>query len=303
VKKIFKLKTFWISILIVSGIIFLALNNLNRGYQTETDILIIPKNSLIAGNISQIIENLSQIPLTLSFYKRVNQENGDVFDDTILELPDYKKQIYWKSRLKIIHIKGSGILKIITFGNNSYQAELLNQEVVRTFLVSISSYYNIKTELDLRIINQFITNFTNQSNFSILFFESLLGGFILSSLIFGASFYFFQKELFLKTVPTKPFFDYSKFNYQLKNNQKNNSWLKESFSDMNLSKKQSTASIIKEKTSQAPSNLPLAPVSFSKDTANKKISVEVKKPKKTEITREATPEEVKAKLNSLLKGE
>ncbi len=304
-KEIFRLKTFWAIFLIVSGVIYIALTNLNHIYQTEIDVLIIPKNNLTVKNSNQIIENLKHIPLTLSFYEKLIQENGDDFNDSVLELPDYRKQIYWNSKIRISKVEDSDILKIIVFGNSIYQSENLSREVLKTFLTVTSSYYNIKTDLDIRIINKPVTNFTYKTSICILFLESLLGSFILVLLVFWFSFSLFEKELFFKTKTKTPklLFDYNSFN---NSNQKKP---QEALSLKNSLKNVSSFSIGKEKKAQAPNNLPLAPVSFLENTNQKKSSTKknpslnkIDKEKKLDSTREATPEEVKARLNKLLSG-
>ena len=309
VKKIFELKTFWLVFLLASSVIFIAVTNLNHLYQTETDVLIIPKDRLAIENSNQIIENLSHIPLTVSFFKELNQKRGYDFDEAILELPDYKKQAYWENKVKVVRIKKSGILKIITLGDNNYQAEILNKDTIKTFLIEASSYYNIKTSVDIRIINEPVTSIISQTSTSLLFLESFIIAFILVLLIFWSTFSFFKKEFFLVPQLSKRSFDNSQLD-QHQSSIENDLWLKKFPANTGLVKEGSKTTN-KGKKAQAPANLPMYPNSSKEKvsqekTTDKKVALTTQpseeKSSEANFTREATSEEVKSRLNKLLKG-
>ncbi|HHE45806.1 MAG TPA: hypothetical protein ENL05_00425 [Candidatus Moranbacteria bacterium] len=315
-KKILKLKIFWIVFVITTGIIFVALINFNRVYCSQTEVLIVPKNILAVKDSNQIIENLEQIPLTLSFYKEMIQKNDEVANEAILELPDYKKKNYWNSKIKIERIGKSGILKIITLDEDRYQATVLDNQATKTLIDKVNFYY--KTNLSLKVLDSLITkNVSNIFNY-ILFLESIIGAFLLSFLSFFISFNLFKKEETLKIIYPDLLFqkNYNKNYNKIQNQNKYNS------------------NSVFTKTANAPRNLPIAqsfPTENKKQPELKTFTLEKElekaKPKEKEVEiksekenlfvdknnekadddnkaddREATPEEVKERLNKLLSG-
>ena len=313
-KEILKLKIFWIVFIITTGIIFVALINFNRVYCSQTEILIIPKNILAVKNSNQIIENLKQIPHTLSFYKEMIQKNDEVANEAILELPDYKKKNYWNSKIKIERVGKSGILKIITSDEDRYQAIVLDNQATKTLINRANFYY--KTNLSLKVLDSLITkNVSNVFNY-ILFLESIIGAFLLSFLSFFISFNLFKKEETLKIIYPDLLFqkNYNKNYNKVQNKYKPNPTF--------------------TKTANAPRNLPIVqsfPTENKKQPELKTFTLEKElekaKPKEEEAEiksekenlfvdknsekadnenkaddREATPEEVKERLNKLLSG-
>lgn len=290
-KEIFKLKTFWIVFIVATFAIFITLLNFNRVYQSQTKILIIPKSNLAVKNSNQVIENLSRLPYTLSFYKRMSQENDDVVYDSILELPNYKREIFWNSKIKIKREGKSGVLDIITLDKSRYKAGVLNNQAVKTLLTTASFYYNIKTDIDIRIVDSMITNYSSRINLFFLSLESLSIGFLITFFSFFISFVLFEKETLPKINHSALFLKSKKPSFVEKK------WISEEKPYTDFSKK-----------ANAPENLPVAQNSFFENTDKAKISKEETKPleekreKDIPIIREATPEEVKKRLNQLLSG-
>jgi len=291
-KGIFKLKIFWIVFIVATFAIFIALLNFNRVYQSQTKILIIPKSNIAVKNSNQIIENLSRLPYTLSFYKKMSRENEDVMYDSILELPNHKKEIFWNSKIKIKREGKSGILDVITLDKNRYKAETLNNQVAKTLITTTSFYYNIKTDIDIRIVDSMITNYASRINRFFLSLESLSIGFLITFFSFFISFVLFEKETPPKIKHSALFLKSKKPSLAEKK------WFSEEKPYTDFSKK-----------SSAPENLPVAQNSFSENADKAKISKKEIKPlekekieENTPIIREATPEEVKKRLNKLLSG-
>lgn len=266
-KEIFKLKAFWVVVILATAVFLAALLNFNREYKSEADVLVIPKNSVTVENSGQVLENLKFISFG---------EN---------------------SKIKAYRFKNSGILKIISFNADKSQAENLNRQAVENFIATASRFYNIKTDLDIRIISGPITKQSTVAPAFILFIESLLGAFALASLAFFISFSIFRKEKSEnKSFPRIIFKRQEKIIGPLKKQLER--------------KKESLVSF--NKKAAAPDNLPIAQdsniipqektESITREATLDEVKMRLDQLQEKPIIKEATPEEVKERLNKLLSG-
>ena len=169
-KGIFKLKTFWLILPLIIAVIFLALINFNRGYESQTDILIIAKNSASAKSLDRIVESLKII--------------GEK-----------------KTNAKIERINESGILRISAFDKNQNKARNISLNATHELIASVGYFYDIKKEIDIRIIDGSLTKERTEDSRIILFLESLFLGFVLSVFSFLISFYLFaEKSEFISAI-------------------------------------------------------------------------------------------------------
>ncbi len=167
---IFKLKTFWLTLLFATAVIFFALLNFNRGYEAQTDIIVIAKNTSSAKNLNLIIENLKIIA---------------------------KK----KTDAKVERIAEGGILRISAFDKNYNEAGDISSRATHNLIASIGFYYDIKNDIDIRIIDGPIIKEITQGSRAILWIESLLFGFVLVFSSFFVSLYFFgEKSEFISAI-------------------------------------------------------------------------------------------------------
>lgn len=329
-KNIFNLKSFWIAFIVAAIVIFVVSINANRAYQSETTILIIPKSEAAAQNSDQIIENLRQLPTTLAFYVRMAEDKEDVTDETIAELSEYKKKIYWNAELQVVRVGTSGVLKIIATNRDRYQAEIISSQVAASLIGTIGLYYDIENDLDVRIIDPTITDYANGAFNLWLFIESMLGFFFLETILFYCGMAFFEKERSLQISRPKFFFPYKKTDAILspESEEEKEEAVLPLEKKWSIEDKPYTDFVKTQKTSGAPANLPVAeeddfstqpeaetqkePVAtempsvtgFStsaREVGIPEIAAETLQPEMP-ITREATAEEVKARLNKLLSG-
>ncbi|MFA7319475.1 MAG: hypothetical protein WC022_02655 [Parcubacteria group bacterium] len=322
-KKIFNLKSFWIVFILATIAIFVVGINARRAYRSETTILIIPKSEAAARNSDQIIENLSQLPTTLSFYARMTKDNEDAADETIAELPDYKKKTYWNSELRVARVGTSGILKFIATDSDRYQAEIISSQAAASLIGMVGLYYDIENDLDVRIIDPVITDYANGAFDLWLFIESILGFFLLETILFYCGTVFFKKERVLQIGRPKFFFPYGKTDAVLSpepEKEEKRETVLPLDRKWSIEDKPYTDFVKTQKTSSAPANLPVAekdnfPMQSETETSslvetlasveeNQVPETEMKAPQaEMPITREATAEEVKARLNKLLSGQ
>ena len=251
-KEIFKLKTFWIIFAAAALVFFVALINFNRVWESEAQVLIIPKSETAAENSEQMVENFKVLVASLSFYEKIAKDDEDLLDKTVSELPAGKKKIYWNSKIKTERLEKSGVIRIKTLDKSRFQSEALNNQAVKTLIAAAGFYYNIKTDIDIRVIESSVSKEIVSHSKIALFLESLAGTFILTVISFLISFSLFKNGKKEKISPRV---------------QEKKTWV----------------------ASSVPENLPIK-------EPEKQLAVE------EPIIREATPEEVKERLNKLLSG-
>ena len=280
-KELFKLKKLYFIALILTGIIFIILVNFNHAYKSEGEILVIFKSERATQNSDQILENLKIITQTLPFYKKVISDEPDTQNELVQELPDYKQKQYWNKAVQVERIGNSSVLKVSAISSDSYTAQILDSQTIKTLISIVGTYYNIEKDIDIRIINPPIARDAFIGSYVYLIFESVLIGFILTILIISFLTLIFEIKP-KKRIKNNTLWSYKQKEIPLSGNKK-----------ANLLKKKSDE-LIPMKRAVAPENLPI----FD-DSSDEKLNLEEQKP----ITHEATPEEIKERLNKLLNGE
>ena len=293
-KNILKSKLFWLLAIVVAVIFFVVGVSLSKTYKSEMRILLIPKSEVAARNIDQILRNAEEIPKSLSFYNKMLELNSDI-EDNLADMPDSQRKEAWNSKIKIKNIKESEIIKIDTFSDDQLQAEIISRQIAFSDITVLSRYYDITTDLDMRIIDGPITCFAYRINYGILFLFSLLAGIIIGGAVYLIAKFFPKKEDFVKLQSLEKYFQLTK---KEKTEEESEYF---PISDEELESLDDIYTF--EKKGAAPDNLPIAEESAFESTEEKKEPAIY--PKSSEnisqiVTREATPEEVKARLNKLL---
>ncbi len=131
-----------------------------RTYKSEVTILAIPKSAVATKQKDQIINNIVQLSKSLAFYDRLLKDNPAFQDSSAGERPEIRKQV-WNEMLSIEQIeeKSSTIVFSISSSNDG-SADLVATKTARAIFDVTSAYYNIKDDLDLRIIDGPITKTT-----------------------------------------------------------------------------------------------------------------------------------------------
>lgn len=288
--------------------VFVALINLNRTYKSQVDLMLISRNEATAKNMDKIVEDAKTIPLTLSFYNRIVDAG---FKDLAEELPDYKREAFWKEKIRTERVDGSSIIRITIFEKDQIAAEDLSQQAALSTANELGRYYNIKTELDSRIINGPIVSYGLKKNGFILILESFLGGLIFVFAVYLINHilgYFGTGARIKKVVPAGLAYKISEASREeakpISFDKKPADDKKAAVKEMPSEKK--AVSISSGRKAAAPFNLPIADDSIFQGVASEPVKKEeIKKQETAEnpIIREATPEEVKERLNRLLRGD
>lgn len=297
-KNILTSKTFWITTVIVTIIFFFAGISVSKTYKGEMELLLLPKNDITARNINQVMQNAQEIPMSLSFYNKLIEFNPDI-EDTFKNLSDSKRKENWNAKIEIEKIKESGIIKISVYDDAQLQTELISKQTALDTAKVLGKYYNILTELDVKIIDGPIVSSVSKTSSIGLFIFSLIAG-----LIAGIAGYFLVKflpedeiksglsslENYFKT-PTKEEAD---------ENEKVNAELSGYFSSDKKEAEDSSEVYHIEKRASAPENLPIIDESVFALPEEKPLSQTSNENIPQNGAREATQEEIKARLNKLL---
>lgn len=142
------------AVAIIVLIVFFFLLNSRRTYVTETQILVLPKTEITAESYKQIMGNFESLLSSLPFYDSVEKNMGE---DSTEDLSSYDRKNLWSSRIESKQVGKSGVISIKTFAKTALDSSDLNQVATKQFILSIGQYYNIRTDLELRIIEKPIT--------------------------------------------------------------------------------------------------------------------------------------------------
>lgn len=331
----FNAKLFVILALLAAIVAFIVIINQSRAYKTELDILVLPRNEKTAQSLDQTVESIKQIPLSLSFYNKMLEANKDI-EDGANGLPDYKRKAHWNSKISTERIGRSGIIKLEVFDENQWQSEILAYQLKNDIFTVISKYYNIKLDLEPRLIDGPITQNTISSGFWTTLAKSIGIGFVVSLVItFLAGFISAKKENFFNSqynfqkdiAPNLKIDDKRDFEYAFPAKK---SAAEEVLEEIQAGEINATEEEVLEENAglqveaeaisvsadkpirnagskaSAPGNLPFTeeglPDIFNgnKNSVKKEAIVAGEKPASS--YKEATPEEVKARLMKLLNG-
>ncbi|MDD5464311.1 MAG: hypothetical protein PHP62_04120 [Candidatus Moranbacteria bacterium] len=322
--------------IILSAVFFLLLVDLFKTYQSEISILISAKSQVAAKQQTQIVSNISELPKTLAFYDRMLKNNPDMRDVTE-GLSPQKRQDKWNEMLTVKQAGfDASVIKIAITTSHKDDSEQLAIKTARTLFDSAAFYYNIKKDVDLRIVDGPITRVYISNWFWLLIF-SIIAGFSISGLlqylVFESKKFSIKKPEFLKMGS---FFEFKKnpnipveeelemLNNLYKNQQAEQSFdfeqkQEEGVENLEYQKKfQAMKKITKQLEpdkypnfpempvthkveASAPANLPIADDSFF--IQNEAPVQEIQHEEVIfDATKEPTPEELKKRLNELLKG-
>ncbi len=276
----------------VAAIFFAAGIISSKIYQSEIRILLMPRSEVAARNIDQILRNAEEIPKSLSFYNKMLELNTDIEDD-LANLPDGQRKDSWNDKIRIESIKKSGIIKINILDDSQSQAEIISRQVAQSETTVLGKYYNV-ADLDTKIIDGPIASSIAKIKFWVLFPFSLFVGLLTGLAAFLIAKLFSKDESFFKSESLEKYFQPTFEDSRKK--------ISEYFSaPKNELKSLEEDTYTFEKKAVAPDNLPIAAEESVFASENKKEqSANSSENVNQIITREATPEEVKARLNKLL---
>ncbi len=263
-------------------------------FESQTTFIVVPKKDFIAENFNQLSANLVQFSKNDSFKEKI----------------DSGKNLEFK------RLGESNIFQVSFVGNDKFQAENISQKVAQDLIIILSRHYNIKEEIEPQIIEGPISEEIH-SSITISIIKSFFSAIILTALgYFGFFFYKnknknnLKKDNFQTIKSTKN--NQLKFGDDKKTNKELGYDFQSSLMENKKNKDKIKEKIIQEKKATAPQNLPIADDSIMKMFGAEKNGLGYKGVKSQDISinssqekplyKEATPEEVKERLNRLLSG-
>lgn len=110
-------------------------------------------------NSISISSNMAELISTLAFYERLI-ENSNILDDEFASLTQDQKKMKWQNIVSVSKKTDSGVLVIHAQGETSERSKMLAEETARTLFATAGLYYNIKTDIDMRVIDGPIVSYT-----------------------------------------------------------------------------------------------------------------------------------------------
>lgn len=302
-ENLFKSKTFWVTTIVIAVIAFIIGTNSGKSFIGETSILLIPKSDKAVRNIDQIIANAKEIPKSLSFYNKLVELNPDM-EDQASGLADAERKDFWNDKIVLKNTRRSGIIRVNVFSDSQLQAEIISKQVANDISVVMSRYYDTKNDLDIRIIDGPIVYAFKKCSFLVISLYSIILGLLAGTIIyFLVSFMGIlvaQRQLALRLKNIRfPF----AFNNNVPKKPEHLGREKTSF-NLGLSKNEAKFQFTPVKKAAAPENLPIGSefVMSSLKRTRQAEEQAIEKTEEVEKMREATPEEVRERLNKLLHG-
>lgn len=171
---------------IISIIFFLLAVDSVKTYRSEILILVNLKSEIAIKQQEQLLDTIVELPKTLSFYDQILTKNKNVRDLSENLDPDKRKD-FWNRMLSVSRAgKNSLIFKISISTKSASDSAQLSSKTVRELFDRIAFYYDVKKDFDLRIIEKPIAR-TEVSAWAWILIASFAGGFgvamILNSLL------------------------------------------------------------------------------------------------------------------------
>jgi len=134
-----------------------------RSYSTEVTVLVVSHSSA-TENSSSVADNMAELTKTLSFYDRLLTENDSIDDGFIGYAPDKRKE-NWNNVVSVTKQNESGVLIIRANGDTPEKSRQFALQTAQTMFSVAGLYYNVKTDVDMRIVDGPLVSYTLQKPF------------------------------------------------------------------------------------------------------------------------------------------
>lgn len=143
-------RSFFVTLFFVSAAALLFWLDVFRVYQSEIRLMVIGKTPGIA--IDQGVDNMSELSKNLSFYEKMLEENESMEDAFEGYTKDQRKKL-WNESVQVVRNEKSGVLSVYAKADTPEKAKRLSEATVKTLFGTATFYYNVKTDLDLRVVD------------------------------------------------------------------------------------------------------------------------------------------------------
>jgi hypothetical protein len=127
-----------------------------RTYSSEVTLMVVHKNERMAGAADQVVETVARLPLSLSFYDQLLKRYPEVEDPwTGYGAPD--REALWAEHVSTERLGKSNLIKVRVAADTEEDATLLAKRVAANVFQSVSRYYDIRTEVEVRSVDGPVT--------------------------------------------------------------------------------------------------------------------------------------------------
>jgi hypothetical protein len=302
-----RINNFFIVFIIAGVIIFSLFYAWNKNYQSQTLIIFYPKNQTSYQDLNVILANAEVIGKSLKLHDQLFKVDSTLVISTL-----EKNKADWDKMLKIKRLANSSVLKINFIDPDYQKVQKLSKNYLKLLMPELAKYFNIETEVGFSLLEDTTISKVNQWRLSQIIWFGIVGGILISWLLNSFSGKIRNRKLIKKIDSLK---DLKFSNSKKKTSKKTEVYLNELVQKekKNLVKKTKAPSNL-EKGGVAPLNLPLAGDEIEKMFGATKNGLDYKTPKikkgtiqeetleETSPIKEAAPEEVKERLNKLLRS-
>ena len=158
-----------------------------RAYRADVTVLIVARSGMPETS-SDVAENAAELVRTLAFYDRMLADN-DLIDDAFDGSAPDRRKAGWNALVTVERQAESGVLVIEARGDTPEQAKRLAKQTAQSLFAVAGFYYDVKTDIDMRIIDGPLAAYVFRSPF--LFAATS----VLTSLALTALFFWFLRAL------------------------------------------------------------------------------------------------------------
>ncbi len=123
-----------------------------RSYESEVSVLVIPKSEVAAVSLGEIVVNIGHITRTdafrSAFFDALSEKSG-AFDD----LSAAARGDAMERMVTVRAEKKGSVLSIRAVADDADDARVIARQAALTLLGSVGQYYNLKEDIDLRVMN------------------------------------------------------------------------------------------------------------------------------------------------------
>ncbi len=148
------LNTTWFSVLALFfvGVFGFVLLDRFRGYEAEVSLLVMPTSNQRAA-ADQVVENIAVLPSTLSFFDALLASDERLAENSAFDEESAGARLAaWKRMLSVKRQGDSGVITYTVQAENQEEATLLARQMSTVLFQKIGTYYDIRTDVSLRLI-------------------------------------------------------------------------------------------------------------------------------------------------------
>lgn len=139
-----------LSLFFIGAIAFLSLDSF-RKYQAEVSIIVLPKGNVLSAD--QVVKNIAFLPKTIDFFDALLASDARLAEfSTLDEGPVSVRKEIWNKMLRVKHEEGSGIITYTMNADTQEEATILSRQMIRTLFEKIGVYYDIRSEISIRLV-------------------------------------------------------------------------------------------------------------------------------------------------------